>query len=245
MIIVTGAGRSGTSMIAAIYSAAGVKVGGSWDETVRAGLEDPEAVAINRVLASSLGVSLLGDRRPVKPLGEAAPRLKRATDLMVSEDFRRRAKAYYRARPWNRAPFKGIRWSAVPRLVSEYAPTLKAYSQRTVVVKDPQFTVTLPVWAQSVSDIDAVVLMHRDVREMIVSRKTAGHAVPAQDERSRNMFTYALGNVLETCMANNIPVVSLRFPDILEDLPTLAGKLPLPSGIDRQTILAAVRETVR
>jgi hypothetical protein len=50
MIVITGSGRSGTSMMADLYKKLGFDPGGGWDKKIRAGREAPEIVEINNQL---------------------------------------------------------------------------------------------------------------------------------------------------------------------------------------------------
>ena len=52
MIIITGSGRSGTSIVAKIFSLCKIDLDNvdKWHDEVRAGLEHPEVVAINKLM---------------------------------------------------------------------------------------------------------------------------------------------------------------------------------------------------
>src|SRR4051794_29719374 len=83
MIVITGPGRSGTSLLAKIYANAGIDPGGVWRDDVRAGLERGDVSLLNRRILTSMGVSTLGMRKRVPriddlPVGQGARlRLKR------------------------------------------------------------------------------------------------------------------------------------------------------------------------
>lgn len=71
MIIITGVGRSGTSLVARLYRELGIDPGGEWNPAINAGLEDPEVVRLNRAIMIDLGVGLaldldLAERRLVR-----------------------------------------------------------------------------------------------------------------------------------------------------------------------------------
>ena len=80
MIVVTGVGRSGTSLIAALYQELGFDIGGGWVPSINAGLEAPDVVEANERLMADLG--LFGSRSHGRaPGGEATTqtvRLRRA-----------------------------------------------------------------------------------------------------------------------------------------------------------------------
>lgn len=59
MIIITGLGRSGTSVIARLYQELGFDLGGIWDPKINAGLESPDVVAVNDAIKKELGIETL------------------------------------------------------------------------------------------------------------------------------------------------------------------------------------------
>lgn len=54
MLIITGTGRCGTSVLAKFCRAIGYDPGGEWYEQVKAGYEHPKVVAINQAIANNL-----------------------------------------------------------------------------------------------------------------------------------------------------------------------------------------------
>ena len=57
MIIITGTGRSGTSLLAKILKDLGFDIHGGWDEEINAGLEDSRVVSLNMKMLADLGCS--------------------------------------------------------------------------------------------------------------------------------------------------------------------------------------------
>src|SRR5438034_4901812 len=75
MIIVTGPGRSGTSLVAAVYRELGLDPGGTWYPEIRAGFEDPEVIEVNKRIIRDLGLSPLDPRPVPKPVHQLGNRL--------------------------------------------------------------------------------------------------------------------------------------------------------------------------
>ena len=63
MLVITGMGRSGTSVLATFCKRLGFDPGGDYVEGINAGMEDPEVVAINEeILRPSRGDAVIADR---------------------------------------------------------------------------------------------------------------------------------------------------------------------------------------
>ena len=62
MIIITGTGRSGSSLLAKLFKELGSPVSGGWSEKINAGLEDPDVVALNCKILAFSGVKRPEDR---------------------------------------------------------------------------------------------------------------------------------------------------------------------------------------
>jgi len=61
MIIVTGTGRSGTSILAKVLKRCGCNFRGGWSDEIRAGLEDPEVVLINEMMFREYNLDISRD----------------------------------------------------------------------------------------------------------------------------------------------------------------------------------------
>ncbi len=57
MKIITGTGRSGTGLLAAVLKDCGLPITGGWNPAVRSGLEDPEIVRLNQKIARQFGIT--------------------------------------------------------------------------------------------------------------------------------------------------------------------------------------------
>ena len=60
MIIITGPGRSGTSLVAELYRDLGFDPGGAWNAEISAGREAEDIVRANLKIMHGLGVGMLG-----------------------------------------------------------------------------------------------------------------------------------------------------------------------------------------
>src|SRR5271155_2443635 len=87
MIVITGPGRSGTSLLARLYGELGFDPGGRWEPAVHAGFEDREVVTVNLELARAMGVSIKERRggRTLEALGAGV----RVTEGRVPPKIRR------------------------------------------------------------------------------------------------------------------------------------------------------------
>jgi hypothetical protein len=144
MIVITGPGRSGTSVLAAVYKELGFDPGGVWVERTRAGLEDQRFFSLNNQMAAQLGMTML------KRLPKAAA----AAD--------------------EEAVFQPADWDLLDDVVARNRDSMLALARETEVVKDPRFSYLLPVWLAAGAAIDHVVITTRDLEAMVASRLAAG-----------------------------------------------------------------------
>lgn len=244
MIVITGPGRSGTSFLAQAYKNAGLDPGGRWDPTVRAGLEDPSVARLNRTICNELDVSLLGVKRDAPSTSEMnLPFIEKYVKRLISPDRRRQFRNRLEQLPGNRTGFSGLDWAKVNQVVERMGPELRAAASVRVVVKDPLFCLTLPIWLQAQADVDAVVLTSRPLDAMVASRAAAGHLGHKTTSDSKNSFIYAFGNAFCALQDHGVPFTHVRFPDCLEHLEELAARLPVPppwtSGDMRSALVLA------
>lgn len=247
MIVITGPGRSGTSLLARIYANAGIDPGGVWREDVRAGLERGDVSLLNRRILASLGVSTLGMRKRVPriddlPVGHGARvRLKQLIPQQQRLAIRRGLEGSRMNRARNVAL---IDWERVGEAAIRFGPEIRRLSESVALAKDPQMSWTLPVWQAAGAKLDHVVVTVRDVDAMIDSRSEAGHLRFTSRSDARNSMVYAVG-VLLTSLADGATLHTvLRFPDFLDDLDALAALLPLPDESARPALASAVRDSV-
>lgn len=81
MIIVTGTGRSGTSVLAKILKRCGCNFRGDWSDKIRAGLEDPEIVSLNERMFKEYNLDIKSDFLNKKQIEELSNKYK---DLLKS-----------------------------------------------------------------------------------------------------------------------------------------------------------------
>lgn len=242
MIVITGPGRSGTSLIAAAYHAAGVECGGEWSGSISAGYEDPDVVQLNRAIAGAMGGSLLGDVRQAPrldqlPFSGITSRLKST----LPENQRYALKRRYEHLPWNRHRHLALpRWERLDQIVARFGPDMRQLATRPVA-KDPQFCLTLPAWLRSGGKIDHVVLTTRNIGHSLQSRTAAHHLAYSDPDDGRNSLIYAVGLALVTLWDSEVPYTLLRFPEFVEQPDQVAATLPLPDEALRNTLQKSLR----
>jgi hypothetical protein len=222
VIIVTGPGRSGTSVLAQLYQQLGFDPGGQWIPSVNAGFEHGDFWRLNNKLARDVGSTML-KLRPPPPSAESAS--ESASDPAVDgggEAPKRKGNPNGRLRM--------IDWDRVPAVIAEYGEEMVRLSKQTPFVKDPRFTWTLPLWIAAGAEIEHVTITTRAMDDMIASRHAAGHSRFNAVEL-RNNFTYGLGVVSAAVADSGLSHSFIRFPDFLRDLDGLYAALRFPSPI--------------
>jgi hypothetical protein len=233
MIVITGPGRSGTSVIARLYQELGFDPGGIWHPEVNAGLEAPEVIAANTDIGVDLGMSFLRPRLAVPaaiaPASRLVPRhLRQAAYRMVAR----------------RRPPQLLDWTKFADTVDRYRDRLQSLAAVREVVKDPRFCWTLPVWAAAGAPIDHVVICLRDLSAMEASREAAGHSWFSADSL-RNGLVYAVG-LLMTCVHEYaLPYSILRFPDFLEQPSEMFRRLTFPRSVTEADVAEALARVRR
>jgi hypothetical protein len=232
VIVLTGPGRSGTSLLALLYRELGFDPGGKWRDEVNAGLEERRCLVLNWAVLDGLGTSPNGTRGDVPPRVRASLRhfLPRGVRQRLREQFRDR-------RPQQHLP--PMRWSRVPDIVERVGPELRAFAREQAVVKDPQFCYTLGVWLASGAAIDHVVVTIRDSGSSSASRVAADLSKFADQDTMRTSTVLGLGALFDVLLNADVPYNVLRFPAWTEDIDQLAG-LPFPRPVTRDEIRTAL-----
>ncbi len=236
MIVITGPGRSGTSLIAALYRELGFDPGGFWIPEYNAGYEDHDIVRANAAIIRDLRITVLADsygnemlrreiRDPTDPprskfnwwLGSKAARL-------AERCLGRRAD-----------PLELISWEGFQEVVEARGPALAEMARRFPVVKDPYFCWTLAAWAASGAQIDHVLVCVRNVDAMVESRFAAGQLFFSSRSGAKNSFVYGLGLCMMAIHEHRLSHTVVRFPDFLDDPAGLyeALRFPIPITYDR------------
>lgn len=233
MIVVTGPGRSGTSLVAQLYRELGFDPGGRWHADVRAGLEAREIVDLNRRIERYVGMGPFDGGKRRRPLGTV---LRRAV-----RDVRRGRTPRLR-RPRVDAP---PAWSRVEPAVSRYGAQARELARSHPVVKDPRFCHTLRVWAAADAEIEHVLVCVRAVDAMSRSRTQAGHAGRASEDVVRNALVYRLGLCLTTLHEFAIEHRVVTFPGFAHRPETLFDAMRFPRAVPADRFAAAFERVVR
>jgi hypothetical protein len=243
MLIITGPGRSGTSVIAQMYKELGFDPGGEWFEDVRAGLEDPEIVRLNEDILRALGAGRRARSAPPPLVSKTARGVIRfAMSATVAQDVLAHRRGFHGMK---RGVLSPIHWDRVDAAVSVFGTRVRELASARSVVKDPRFSWTLGVWLLSGADIEHVLVCVRDPCSMARSRVEAGH-IPSRWERAaRDAFVYALGACLEAISARNVPYDMVRFPDFLDQPAALYRALRFPTPVGEDTFYECFQRVVR
>jgi hypothetical protein len=242
VIIITGPGRSGTSLLAAIYRRLGAPVRGDWIEPVNAGLEDPAVVAINHRILGFFGMTPLGPSVQLPAVGSGVGGLKRLMPELLRYRTRRAAE-----RALGRVRSDGelfLPWSRMSLACERFGSDLRRIASETVIAKDPLFTWTMPVWVAAGADIDFVVMTSRRVDAMIASRRATLQEGFRSDDVARNSLILGLGLLRATIDDAALASCHLRFPDFLSDPAALYAALPWPRPVSYAAFAEAFAEIV-
>lgn len=226
MIVVTGPGRTGTSLLARLYRQLGFEPGGSFDPAVRAGLEQRDVRTLNLEVARCLGVSIR--ERRGGPLVRAADRLVPKADGGVKLPLTRPlARAVDRMRYLRSRPDL-MSFDRLDQVATRFGDQMRALARNWPVVKDPRFCFTLGAWLAAGAPIEAVVFTIRPLDAMADSRVRAGMYEPRARSWARHNYAYGTGLLLAAAYEHRVPLVTLRYPDFAEDPYGLYESLPLP-----------------
>jgi hypothetical protein len=242
VIIVTGPGRSGTSVLAQLYQQLGFDPGGRWIPKVNAGFEHGEFWRLNNALAVGVGATMLkAPEAPPAAAGRAEPPPTTGYRRIVRSVKRRAVKALSPSPPPPPSKPKGagnangrvrmIDWARVPAVVQEHGEEMVRLARETPFVKDPRFIWTLPIWLAAGAEIEHVTITTRAMEEMVASRHAAGQSKFSAVEL-RNTLTYGLGVVSAAVYENDVSHSFIRFPDFLHDIDGLYAALKFPSPVD-------------
>ena len=226
MIVITGPGRSGTSLLARLYGELGFDPGGHWEPAVNAGFEDREVVTMNLELAEAMGVSIRERRggRTLRALGKVV----RASDGRVSPALRRPVVGAVDSLRYTRSTPDLMDWSSVGDVAERYGERLRSMASARQVVKDPRFCFTLRAWMAAGAPIEAVVFTIRALDAMADSRVRVGMYRQRARDWARHNYAYGTGLLLTATAEYRLPVSTLRFPDFLADPDALYAALPMP-----------------
>lgn len=251
MIIVTGPGRSGTSLLASLYHELGFDPGGGWSKEIRAGFEETEVRKVNDGITWDLRVTMARPPRPAtspRVVTGGARAMARALRRPRPERVRRRADAAYKdARMWiNRRlrPDLLPRWERFDEIVEKYRPRILELSRTRPVVKDPRFSWTLRVWGAAGADIEHVLVTTRPLEAMLGSRVQTGLHALLSPEDIRHTLIYGLGSCLTAIYEFGLDHDVVRFPEFLSDPEGLYRAMRFPEPVSYETFERGFRKVI-
>lgn len=242
MIIITGPGRSGTSVIALLYKELGFDPGGEWDPVANAGLEAPDVTRINDAIKKELGVeTLLGTGAGLR---YRFPNFYKFGKLVQPLLPKRMAEIGRSILMGARKDVRLVHWEKMDKVVQKYKKLLHEISLSHEVVKDPQFCWTLMVWAAAGVEIEHVLVCVRSLDAMVRSRFSAGHLKTRSISEAKNSLVYGLGLCMTAVCSYNIPYSILRFPDFLRQPRDLYKKMVFPTPVNYEDFLQVFSRAV-
>jgi hypothetical protein len=230
VIVVTGVGRSGTSLVALLYRELGFDPGGDWYPEWGAGLEHPGVVELNTELLRALGVGFpLRDapewmRHAMSRLPPAAGRFLRSRFEVLPEILTHRP---------------AVRWERFTGVVSRYGPALVEEAKRHRVVKDPRFCWTLPAWAAAGAPIEHVLITLRNVDSMLRSWIRMGRLEPGSWAATKTAFIQAAGMCLTAVHDYELEHDIVRFPRFVDAPRELYQAMRFPEPVSWKRFAAA------
>jgi hypothetical protein len=235
VIIITGPGRSGTSVLAKLYKELGFDPGGNWIPKARAGLEHGDFWRLNNKLAAAIGATMLAPPRPPKPPPPATGYrrgVRAAQRRAVASPLTARALGLppQRLTGQHVSRVRLINWNRVPAVVEEHREAMVKLARETVVVKDPRFMWTLPLWLAAGAEIEHVTITFRAMEDMVASRHAAGHSNFTATEL-RNSLTYGVGVITAAVKEHDVSHSYIRFPDFVHDTDMLYAGLRFPEPV--------------
>lgn len=218
MILITGPGRSGTSLIASIYRELGYDPGGAWDDSVDAGYEDPDIVRLNNNLKRELKLSTYRLPGPLRRISRRYPRVLSPLKAVLSPNQ--------------------LDWRRLDRVLSRYGGTLRDVADSYAVVKDPDMSSLLPVWAAAGANIEYVLVAMRSSSAMMESR-TRASLTDYAPHHTRNAIAYGVGMLVTALYDYNIPHGFVRFEEWTGRPETLFREARFPAPVSFDDFLCA------
>jgi hypothetical protein len=242
VIVITGPGRSGTSLLARLYQELGfdpVEGGGGWEEPIRGGLEDIEVGRLNLEIIRALKMQA----RP-SPLADRAKRLldrrPPGGGREATEGGGALGAPSLRIAVLQRTIGRRIRlqsWDDLDAVAERFGEQLRELAARRAVVKDPQFCQTLAVWAAAKAPIEQVVISLRETTATAQGLLELGHLPAWARQSAPNHVAYRVGLLMTAVVDHRLPHVVVRFPDFLHEAESLYDSLCFPAPVDRERFL--------
>lgn len=239
MIIITGPGRSGTSVVAQLYRELGFDPGGQWSSSVRAGWEAPDIVEMNEAIIAELGVEALLRRPGILKRHLYVRNFAHVIKPLLPRPILSKAREFLN-RPRDRTGHLSlINWERFDDVVAKYRTKLKEISQSHQVVKDPRFSWMLAVWAAAGAQIDYVVVCIRALDPMVRSRLAAKHLTTKSLGEAKNSLIYGVGACLSALYSYNISHCIIKFPEFLDSAKALYNALRFPQPVSYSQFIQA------
>jgi hypothetical protein len=246
MIVITGPGRSGTSLVAQICRDLGLDPGGVWNPAARAGFEDREIVRANRDIIRDLGIRGSGRRFGFLPDERVPSRVKTFAKSMLPEQGQRQLRSMVRHPPWrSRHLMDVIRWDRFERVVESHGDRLRRLSTSRLASKDPSFCWTLGVWSAAGAAIDHVVITIRSLDAMAQSRVSQDWLSPRSLGAIKNWFAYGFGLLMSTVYDYRLSYGIARFPDFLQQPEQLYEALRFVDPVSYEQFLEVFNRHVK
>jgi hypothetical protein len=246
MIVITGPGRSGTSLVAQICKELGMDPGGVWNPTARAGFEDRQIVLANRMIIRDLGIRGSGRRFGFLPDERIPSRAKSFAKSLVPEPRQRQIRSLVRHPPWrSKHRMDVIRWDRFEDVVSRHAETLRELAANRPASKDPAFCWTLGVWGAAGAPIDHVVIAIRSLDAMAQSRASQDWLSRRSLGGIKNWFAYGFGLLMSAVYDHRLSYGIARFPDFLSRPEDLYAAIRFPPSVTYERFLEVFRRHVK
>ena len=239
MIVITGPGRSGTSLIAQIYRELGFDPAGRWLEDRRAGLERSDVVRLNQQIAESLRVALptpkpLSNHLP-KPLSNHCPKplSKHLPNLLARtvRPIQQRSSA-----------LELVDWARFDQAVDIHGEQARQIASEVIVAKDPRMAWTIGVWLAAGAPIEHVVVTVRSPPAAARSRIRAGLADGFGEAAMTNLLTYGTGLLVGWLTEYRTAWSMVSFPHFLETPGALYDAIKFPAPVSRETFMSAFQK---
>jgi hypothetical protein len=251
LIVITG-GRSGTTLLAALYRELGFDPGGTWHEESRSGYEDEAVTSLNRAVLDALMAGppdepprspsfLRKSARAALPISVRVPVSKalglyRPEEASDPTDF---LPGMIRGRPGR------IQWNRMNDVVGRFGQPIREVAAATPVAKDPTFGWTLGVWVLAGAPIDHVVVCVRALEAMERSRARMVGAQEGSIQALKERGIDRLGTCIQAIYEHDLEHSIIRFPHFVKDPDGLYGALRFPTPVTRQRFRIAFDAIVR
>ena len=240
MIIITGPGRSGTSVIAQIYKDLGFDPGGEWVAKIHGGLEPREIVEVNEELLEALGLT------PMGAPGGTRRRIRHAGKALIPAGLRPGLRSRLQWLPWMGNAQPGmLRWERFDAVAETFAPRLRELAERHPVAKDPRWFWTLPLWVAAGVPIEHVLVSIRNLEAVVQSRGRMGSLRFRTAGGAKNSITYGLGLTMLAIHEHQLSHAVVRFPEFLDKPKELYGSVRFPRPVLEADFCAVVERLRR